>query len=178
MKGERREIRKVGRKEAGQRRWRWADDEEIKMEWEGRRDGWYQGRDGNDSRDDYPHKLWRVERGERVRKGWMVVREIENRLWRRSDRIVNIYCSQWVAVKENVERTLNMSQKCQNDRTYNVKKVHIHVNTRGTIVTLIKLFLLLLIACVCECKQPSETEIQDTGREREITHWPVSLVVI
>lgn len=39
------------------------------MEWEGGRDGWYQGRDGNDSRDDYLHKLWREEREkERVRK--------------------------------------------------------------------------------------------------------------
>lgn len=38
------------------------------MEWEGRKDGWYQGRGGNDSRDDYLHKVCRVGRGERVRK--------------------------------------------------------------------------------------------------------------
>lgn len=27
------------------------------MEWEGRRDGWYQGRDGNNSTDDYLHEM-------------------------------------------------------------------------------------------------------------------------
>ncbi len=60
MKGEAREIRRKG---GG------GDGDEIKMEWEERRDGCYQGGNGNDSRDDYLHKLWRAERGEKVRKG-------------------------------------------------------------------------------------------------------------
>lgn len=169
-----------GKREAVQRRWRWADDEEIKMEWEGRRDGWYQGRDGNDSRDDYVHKLFRVERGERVRKGWTVVQEIENRLWRKSDRNLNIYCSKWVVVKKNVERKLNTSQKCQNDRTYNIKKVHIHVSTWGTIVALIELFLLLLILCVrvCFCKWEqaakwnTDTRYRERARDNALTCVP------
>lgn len=56
------------------------------MEWEGRKDGWYQGSGENDGRDDCLHKAHGVGQGEKKDEWSCEILKID----RKSDRFVNI----------------------------------------------------------------------------------------